>query len=414
MHRLGGVIASARASPAISFLRRSQFKELRRRTRHRDVALTVRRWRVSTLSRDTPSLSPDTPAASQTLEIALPSVGTQLDEGPGMKPRPLLLSVLVLTLSFLAPTGARADPLFDFGQGTPSKTPFSMATSTRRITSRLVSPATWAPPTLAARAGSALAGFHKSLSGKNDIGGIVVLGLALDRIATGPVHRVVDVPRTAPAATASMPAATPAPAPAPAPAFAPAPAPASAPAPKLLPLARPALARKCVAAALRTSGLGTDDDRIDSLIARARASAWLPETRMRAMRLWTDAANTTTLASTDTANFYDAVGANLVLELRLTWRLDRLVFAGDEPTLERVRLERLDARSRLATRTLESLFAWQRAKLDEDRAADGSPEKLQAAVHAAEARATLDVLTGGWFSEEGLAEVRGASARLSA
>ncbi len=38
---------------------------------------------------------------------------------------------------------------------------------------------------------------------------------------------------------------------------------------------------------------------------------------MRAMRLWTDAANTTTLASTDTANFYDAVGANFVLELRV-------------------------------------------------------------------------------------------------
>jgi hypothetical protein len=176
---------------------------------------------------------------------------------------------------------------------------------------------------------------------------------------------------------------------------APAPAPASG-----LPLFAPSLARDCVLAALRASGLGADDERIESLIARARASAWFPETRMRAMRLWTDADHTTTLASTDTANFYDAVGANLVLELRLTWRLDRLVFAGDEPTLERVRLERIDARSRLATRTLDALFAWERARLDEARAADGSPEKLQAAVHAAEAAATLDVLTGGWFSEQ--------------
>jgi hypothetical protein len=120
---------------------------------------------------------------------------------------------------------------------------------------------------------------------------------------------------------------------------------------------------------------------------------------MRAMRLWDDANHTTTLASTDTANFYDAVGANLVLELRLTWRLDRLVFAGDEPMLERLRLERLDARSRLATRTLETLFTWQRAKVEEGRAESGSPEMIQAQVRAAEAQATLDVLTAGWFSE---------------
>jgi hypothetical protein len=212
---------------------------------------------------------------------------------------------------------------------------------------------------------------------------MVVVGLALDRIAAGPVHKTIDPPRLAPAAP--PPAASEAPAP--------------APAPKPLVLEAPSLAKECVAAALRASGLGVDDARIDALVARSRASAWLPETRMRAMRLWDDASHTTTLASTDTANFYDAVGANLVLELRLTWRLDRLVFAGDEPMLERLRLERVDARSRLATRTLEALFTWERARVEEERAEGGSPEMIQAQVRAAEARATLDVLTAGWFSE---------------
>jgi hypothetical protein len=158
------------------------------------------------------------------------------------------------------------------------------------------------------------------------------------------------------------------------------------------------LARDCVAAALRASGLGVDDARIDALVSRARESAWLPETRMRAMRLWDDAAHTTTLASTDTANFYDAVGANLVLELRLTWRLDRLLFAGDEPTLERVRLERQDARSRLATRTLEALFAWHRALVQGEEALAGSRDAAESRLRAAEAQATLDVLTAGWFT----------------
>ena len=114
------------------------------------------------------------------------------------------------------------------------------------------------------------------------------------------------------------------------------------------------------------------------------------------MRLWDDAAHATTLATTDDTNYYDAIGANLVLELRLTWRLDRLLYAGDEPTLERVRLERQDARARVATRTLEVLFAWQRAARREARqAAAGSPEELEAELRAAEAEATLDVLTGG-------------------
>jgi hypothetical protein len=164
------------------------------------------------------------------------------------------------------------------------------------------------------------------------------------------------------------------------------------------------MARACVAAALRASGLGTDDARVDELVARARSSAWLPEARTRAMRLWNDAAHTTTLASTDTANFYDAVGANLVLELRLTWRLDRLLFAGDEPTLERIRLERQDARARLATRTLEVLFAWQRAVLGEEQAVPGSRDALESRLRAIEAQATLDVLTAGWFSSRAAAD----------
>ena len=118
------------------------------------------------------------------------------------------------------------------------------------------------------------------------------------------------------------------------------------------------------------------------------------------MRLWDDAAHATTLATTDDTSYYDAIGANLVLELRLTWRLDRLLYAGDEPTLERVRLERQDARARVATRTLEALFAWQRAGVAEAGAAAGSPEKVDAELREAEAEATLDVLTGGWFSSQ--------------
>lgn len=220
-------------------------------------------------------------------------------------------------------------------------------------------------------------GFGRQLwSGKNDVGAGLVLALALDRVAQGPVHKVSDpspaVPETPVDATR---------------------------------LAFPSsLARDCVVAAWRGAGLGVDDARIDSIISRSRASALLPEMRLRAMRLFTDAAHTTLLATTDATNYYDAIGANLVLEARLTWRLDRLVYAGDEPTLERVRLERQEARSRLGTRTLEALFAWERASLDErdeQDAGQGARERREASLRTAQAAATLDVLTGGWFSARG-------------
>jgi hypothetical protein len=123
--------------------------------------------------------------------------------------------------------------------------------------------------------------------------------------------------------------------------------------------------------------------------------------RLRAMRLFTDAQHTTLLATTDATNYYDAIGANLVLEARLTWRLDRLVYAGDEPTLERVRLERQEVRSRLSVKTLEALFAWERASLDEEDAEPGAREQREAALRTAQAASTLDVLTGGWFSARG-------------
>jgi hypothetical protein len=119
------------------------------------------------------------------------------------------------------------------------------------------------------------------------------------------------------------------------------------------------------------------------------------------MRLLDTTQQATTLTTTDGVNYYDTAGANLVLELRLTWRLDRVLYSGDEPTLERLRLEREQARSHVATRAIEALFAWQRAVADRERAPAGSREEVEARLRASEARTVLDVLTDGWFTERG-------------
>jgi hypothetical protein len=223
-----------------------------------------------------------------------------------------------------------------------------------------------------------LVGLRRELqSGKSDLAGMVIVGLALDRMAAGPARRGAygAAGGTVGGATAAASAGG-----------------------TVGGDFSTSLARACVAAALRTADLD-GDARLDSIVSRAHSSAALPETRLRAMRLWDDANHTTTLATTDGTNYYDAVGANLVLEARLTWRLDRLVYAGDEPTLERVRLERQEARSRLSTRTLEALFAWERARVDASAAIPDTRERIEADLRAAEARATLDVLTGGRFSD---------------
>jgi hypothetical protein len=151
------------------------------------------------------------------------------------------------------------------------------------------------------------------------------------------------------------------------------------------------LARQVVRAAWLTAGLGSDDARLDALVRRARASALLPEMRVRAART-DDVREASSDVTDESARTSATLGARIYLEGRLTWRLDRLVFADEEPGIERIRLERVELRSRLAGRALEALFAWQRAELDA-RAGDSA----EAALRLLEAETTLDVLTGGWF-----------------
>jgi hypothetical protein len=164
------------------------------------------------------------------------------------------------------------------------------------------------------------------------------------------------------------------------------------------PLLSGALAHACVVAAWRASGLGDDDAKIDALISRAGTSALLPEASVRAMQYWSDSDTTSTATATGATTLRDIIGSHFVVDLHLTWKLDRLVYSGEEAALERIRVERYEARARLATRTLDALFALSRARADSAEAVASSREALEARLRAAEAIATLDVLTAGWFT----------------
>jgi len=244
-----------------------------------------------------------------------------------------------------------------------------------------------------------LAGFSReTFAGQREVGGLVVLGLPLDRFArvasrsglrASPTS--LSLPLTNASTTGGASANT-----------------VVAAQPEEAPVGvTPRLARAAVEAAWRTAGLGNDDARLDAIVSRARLSGVLPETRLRAIRY--DAQTLYSDTTVDTNRLRDSAGANVGLEARLTWRFDRLLYAEDEPSFERMRLERHDARARIAGRVLEALFHWHRAWLElrwaqaasrEAREPPNRPsrDETEAALRVMEAEATLDVLTAGWFT----------------
>ncbi|WP_394843238.1 hypothetical protein LZC95_40080 [Pendulispora brunnea] len=156
------------------------------------------------------------------------------------------------------------------------------------------------------------------------------------------------------------------------------------------------VARSAVLAAWRSAGLGPGDARVDDLASRARWSALFPEARMRVARAFDESARIDSTASGDPRTT-DSAGANLWLEARLTWRLDRILYADDEPAFERIRFERHDARARIAARVLTLLGQWQRAWVDTHLSAPDAAESLETGMRLSDAEAALDVLTGSWF-----------------
>jgi hypothetical protein len=175
----------------------------------------------------------------------------------------------------------------------------------------------------------------------------------------------------------------------------PAPAPARVELPALAINAK--VARACVQAAWRAHGWSSESD-LDRMASRSRWSAIFPEVRVRAAKGWDESFR---LAPTDSDPYrsQQVTGTSRWLESRLIWRLDRVVFSEEELPIERLRLQRLEARTRLAGKVVAALFEWQKAHLAAGDPTLSSQEHLNAVVQRAEAEAVLEVLTAGWFSE---------------
>jgi len=127
---------------------------------------------------------------------------------------------------------------------------------------------------------------------------------------------------------------------------------------------------------------------------RSPARGWVRRGRLAGLMPWL------TVRTGRTTSWEDegvvGVGHSSVVDVRATWRLDRLVFDGHELQVATIEAARRRERRRLATRVIRAYFTWRRAAVAVEAAEPG--EAARRAARAEEAVAELDALTDGWFS----------------
>jgi hypothetical protein len=149
-------------------------------------------------------------------------------------------------------------------------------------------------------------------------------------------------------------------------------------------------------AAWRTAGTTESSWDLSDMARRSRVSGLVPELHLRAMRVQDTTARVDTRS--DTAKASGTVGEDLWLEARLSFRLDRLVYADEETGLHRLRLEVLQGKRLVTQRVIELLQKVLRAQADAEASVDGSPEGRDAQEQLTEHGLALDLLTDGFYS----------------
>ncbi len=164
------------------------------------------------------------------------------------------------------------------------------------------------------------------------------------------------------------------------------------------PLLTREIVRQTVLRSLRASGRTEAMRRLGSLSSRARGSAALPEVMLRGDRTTDDTLRLTPTLD-DPYRYTQAGGVRLSLGARLTWRLDRAIFASEELAVQRLRIQQSQVDATRIRRTLTALFAWHRAVLRANDPGELPEDRAEARVAALEHAFLLDILTGGWFGE---------------
>lgn len=140
-----------------------------------------------------------------------------------------------------------------------------------------------------------------------------------------------------------------------------------------------------LAEAYRAAGLDRSPGR--GWVRRARAAGLIPWVSARAGR------------NTSWQDLDPEVDRGTTIEVRATWRLDRLLFDGRELQVASIEAARRRERRQLAGRVIRAYFHWRRL-------AGAAAADSRWTPRADEAAAELDAFTDGWFSRQ-LAPPRG-------
>jgi hypothetical protein len=138
----------------------------------------------------------------------------------------------------------------------------------------------------------------------------------------------------------------------------------------------PAVA-EVLAEAYRAAGLDRSPGR--GWIRRARMAGLVPSVSVRTGR------------NTRWQDLDPDVDRGTTIDVRATWRLDRLVFDGRELQVSNLDAARRRERRQLASQVIRAYFRWQRL-------AGAAAAHPRWDARAAEAAAELDALTDGWFA----------------
>ncbi len=156
------------------------------------------------------------------------------------------------------------------------------------------------------------------------------------------------------------------------------------------------IAQRAARVAIRTAGLSENDAELDRMASRARMSALLPELRVSARDTSAGPRDYISESGALTTSYY---GPSFLIEGSVTFHLDRLAYSGQEARLERLRLERVEARARITQRVIEEISRWSKATAEERDSPEGTEARSEATARRVAAQMALDVWTAGWFSE---------------
>jgi hypothetical protein len=151
------------------------------------------------------------------------------------------------------------------------------------------------------------------------------------------------------------------------------------------------LDRAVVAAATRhaiqRAGLGLDGTH--DLSSRARAAGWVPRVALRVRRGFGSSA-ALSLQTGDRVLSDDS----LILDARLTFSLDRVVFDPSEVAISRIELERAERRAQIEREVIDILATMEHARLALLTLDEGSENALRTNLEYARSRARLELMTG--------------------